>query len=181
MLVSFLSDNLQKKISFVNHAVSARNQLPILSNFLLEAKAGKLTISATDLEIGIISSITARVEREGKTTIPAKNFTDLVSNMGSQKITLELEGSILKLKSEKVKAAFQTTPADDFPKLYEQKGTELLKIKRRDIDEFFGRIAFAAAIDTSRPALSGILFDSQKEGVYWSQQIDIDFHIKKHP
>jgi len=40
MKITFLSDNLQGKISFLNHAVSTRGQLPILSNFLLEAKGG---------------------------------------------------------------------------------------------------------------------------------------------
>ena len=66
MKITFLSDNLQNKISFLNHAVSIRGQLPIFSNFLLEAKKGKLTISATDLEIGISSSIPVNIEKEGR-------------------------------------------------------------------------------------------------------------------
>jgi DNA polymerase-3 subunit beta len=94
MKITFLSNNLQNKISFLNHAVSTRGQLPILSNFLLEAKNGKLFISATDLEIGISSSLPVNIEKEGKITIPAKNFSDLLSNLENQKITLTLEGII---------------------------------------------------------------------------------------
>ena len=59
MKVSLLFENLSKKISFVNHAVSTKSQLPILLNFLIEAKKGKLTINATDLEVGIIVDIPA--------------------------------------------------------------------------------------------------------------------------
>jgi DNA polymerase-3 subunit beta len=162
MKLTFLSDNLQKKISFLNHAVSMRGQLPILSNFLLEAKNGKLTISATDLEIGISSNIAVNIETEGKTTIPAKNFSDLLANLGSQKITLSLDGETLTLKGEKINASFQTIPAEDFPKLYEEKGEELTTLKKTEIEENILRVVFAAAGDSNRPALSGILLDEDK-------------------
>jgi DNA polymerase-3 subunit beta len=164
MKITFLSNNLQNKISFLNHAVSTRGQLPILSNFLLEAKNGKLFISATDLEIGISSSLPVNIEKEGKITIPAKNFSDLLSNLENQKITLTLEGETLNLTGEKVKASFQTMPADDFPKLYEEKGEEVINIKKSEIEEYFLRVVFSAAIDSSRPALSGVLIDKDKEG-----------------
>jgi DNA polymerase-3 subunit beta len=165
MKVTFLSDNLQRKISFLNHAVSQRGQLPILSNFLLEAKNGKLTISATDLEIGISSNIAVNIETEGRTTIPAKNFSDLLTNLGSQKITLTMEGETLVLKGEKINASFQTMPAEDFPKLYEEKGEELTTLKKTEIEENALRVVFAAAQDSGRPALSGIYFDEDKNMV----------------
>jgi len=164
MKITFLSDNLQGKISFLNHAVSTRGQLPILSNFLLEAANGKLTISATDLEIGISSTIPVNIEKEGSVTIPAKNFSDLLSNIVSQKITLTLDGETLNLTGEKIKASFQTMPSEDFPKLYEEKGEEIINVKKSEIEEFISRIVFAAAIDSSRPALSGVLLDKDKEG-----------------
>jgi DNA polymerase-3 subunit beta len=165
MKITFLSDNLQGKISFLNHAVSTRGQLPILSNFLLQAKNGKLTISATDLEIGISSTLPVNIETEGETTIPAKNFSDILTNMTNQKITLSLDGETLNLKGEKVKASFQTMPAEDFPKLYEEKGEEIINTKKTDIEEFISRTVFSAAIDNSRPALSGVLLDKDKEDV----------------
>jgi DNA polymerase-3 subunit beta len=164
MNVTFLSDKLQEKISFLNHAVSVRGQLPILSCFLIEAKAGKLTISATDLEIGISSSIVAKVEKEGAVAIPAKNFTDLLSNLGSQKITLSLEGDTLSLAGEKVKATFQTMQPEEFPKLYEEKGQEFIVLKREDTEKYFLRVVFAASTtESSRPALSGVLIDEEKK------------------
>ncbi len=165
MKVTFLSENLQKKISFLNHAVSVRGQLPILSNFLLEAKGGKLYISATDLEIGISTSIPVNVEKEGKITVPAKNFSDLLLNLGNQKITLTQEGEALKLTGEKIKASFQTMPAEDFPKLYEEKGEELTEIKKEDIEEYFQKVVFSAASESTRPALSGILIEKDKDKV----------------
>ncbi len=165
MKITFLSDNLQNKISFLNHAVSVRGQLPILSNFLLEAKKGKLTISATDLEIGISSSLPVNIEKEGNITIPAKNFSDLLGNIVNQKITLTLDGETLNLSGEKIKASFQTMPAVDFPKLYEEKGEEIVEIKKTEIEKYISRIAFSAAIDSSRPALSGVLLEKDNQQV----------------
>ena len=79
MKVSLLFENLSKKILFVNHAISARSQLPILLNFLIQAKKGKLTVSATDLEIGIVAEIPAKIEEEGGVTVPAKTLTELIA------------------------------------------------------------------------------------------------------
>jgi DNA polymerase-3 subunit beta len=180
MKLTFLSDNLSGKISFLNHAVSSRGQLPILSNFLLIAKSGKLTISSTDLEIGISSSIPVNIEKEGKITIPAKNFSDLLSNLGNQKITLSLEGETLTLKGEKVKASFQTMPAEDFPKLYEEKGEELATVKKKNIEELLLRVVFAAAIDSARPALSGILLDKNKDDVIFVATDGVRLSLQKN-
>lgn len=162
MNVSLLSENLQKKILFVNHAISNRSQLPILLNFLIEAKDGKLIITATDLEIGITTEIAAKVEEEGATTIPAKIFSELISTIPPGKITLIQKQDGLELRGEKIKTVFQTTPPEDFPKLYQNKGEEVMSIKSDGVEKSFPRVYFSASQDTSRPALSGVLI-KQKE------------------
>ncbi len=164
MIVSLLSENLQKKLLFVSHAISNRSQLPVLLNFLIEAKDGSLNISATDLEIGIKVEIPASVKEEGSTTIPAKTFTELMSVVPPGKISLTKKEGGLELLGEKIKTIFQTTPPDDFPKLYEQKGKEILKIKKEGIDKELQRIVFASSQDSGRPALSGVLIKEEKEG-----------------
>ena len=142
MKLTLLAENLQKKISFLNHAVSSRSQLPILSNFLIEAKKGKLKISATDLEIGIITHVSANVENEGSVTVPAKTFSELVMNVGEGKVELSLSENSLKFKGNKVDAVFQTMPAEDFPKIHEGRGDEVASLSRKDIEKEFSRIVF---------------------------------------
>jgi len=166
MKVVFLSSNLSAKLSFLNHAVSQRGQLPILSNILLETKAGKFFLSATDLEIGIQTSITANIEEEGRITTPAKNFSELISNLTDEKVTLLLDGQNLKISTPKVKTTFQTVPADEFPKLYEEKGKEVAQVKKEVLERIFGRVVFAASTDASRPNLSGVLITKGKKGNY---------------
>ena len=161
----FLTENLQKKISFLNHAISGRGSLPILSNFLFEAKKGKLRISATDLEIGVVVEIPANIEEEGETTVPAKTFSDLLSNIDEEKITIKLVGTNMDVKGKKMHSVFQTMPAEDFPKLYENKGQKIGTIKRKIVEDEFPRVAFSASQDSGRPALSGVLMTRSTKGL----------------
>ena len=164
MRVSLLSQNLQKKILFLNHAISTRVQLPTLLNFLIEAKGGKLSISATDLEIGIITEIPAKIEKEGSVAVPAKTFTELTGTIPMDKITLEKTEEGLALTGVKIKTVFQVAPADDFPKLYGEKGGRTLTLKKENMVEDFSKIVFAASSDSERPALSGVLIREEKDG-----------------
>ena len=180
MQVSLLSENLQKKILFVNHAISPRSQLPILLNFLIEAKNGRFYVSATDLEIGILVEIHAKVEQEGSITIPAKTFTELIATIPQDKITLKTNENGLLLTGGKTKAQFQTTPGEEFPKLYEEKGKELITLKKEAIDKNFSKIVFAASPDSDRPALSGVLIKEEKEGFLLVATDGYRLSLKKH-
>src|SRR3989344_4356223 len=125
MKVSFLSENINKKISFVNHAVSNRSQLPILLNFLLLAKKGKFFISATDLEIGIEVNVAANIEEEGGITVPAKTFYELLGSVSKGKITLYTKDNSLFFEADKIKTVFQTISQEEFPKIYDEKGEKM--------------------------------------------------------
>lgn len=164
MRVSLLSENLQKKILFANHAISTRSQLPTLLNFLITAEEGRLTISATDLEIGIIVDVPAKTEEEGSASVPAKTFVELVGAISSGKISLETTQEGLVLTGEREKTVFQTSPTDEFPKLYEDRGGEMMVLKRETIEKDFSKVAYAASPDSERPALSGVLIKEEKEG-----------------
>lgn len=164
MKVTLLSEDLQKKLSFVNHALAARSELPILLNFLLVAKGSKLSISATDLEIAIVADVPATIEQEGETTIPGKVFLELITSIGVDKITFETDEKSLLLVSKKTRAKLQTIDASDFPKLYEEIGRQKATAKKSVLENAFSSVVFAAATDTGRPALSGVLMKRQTQG-----------------
>ncbi len=159
-----LSSNLRGGISFANHAISSRSQLPILLNFLLSAKDGNLFISATDLEIGIIIKIPAKIVEEGEVSISAKTFVDLVSNIDQEKLTLELKENVLILQADKLKTSFPTLLAQEFPKLYETKGEKQAEFKKEELEKEIQKIVFASAGDMGRPALSGVLIRKNSNG-----------------
>jgi DNA polymerase III subunit beta len=83
MKVTVLQENLARGLGIVSRAVSPRSTLPVLANILLATDEGRLRLSATNLELGITCWISARIEDEGSTTVPARIFVDLVNTLQS--------------------------------------------------------------------------------------------------
>jgi DNA polymerase-3 subunit beta len=162
---TILLENLKDSLSFTHHAVSSRSALPVLLNFLLEAREGELIISAADLELGIKASVPARIEREGEVTVNAKTFFDLINNISEEKIELEEKEGGLFLSANRTKAHFPVLPATEFPKLFEEKGEKTAVFKKKDFDDAVTKTVFAAAQDTTRPALSGLLISHEEKGI----------------
>lgn len=165
MQVQVLSENLQKKLTFISHAVAARSDLPILHNVLLQAKDAKLFLSATDLEIGLQAEIPATITREGAITVPAKVFTELVSSLPAETVTLQTQDNTLAVATKKVKSKIQTMPVDEFPNLYEEKGEAQVQFDAKTMRSDFTKVLFAASVDVGRPALSGILIKKEAQGL----------------
>lgn len=164
MKLHVLTENLQKKLSLLNRAVSSRTQLPILNNILIETEGGRLKMSTTDLEIGIVVEIPANIEKEGATTVPARIFSELISSLPQEKITLEIIGNNLIVFTKKTKSSIQTINREDFPKIYEDKGEEMIVVKTKDLYEDLIKVVFAVSVDMARPALSGVLLKEEDKG-----------------
>lgn len=164
MKVTILTNNLQGKLSFLNHAVSPKSQLPVLLNILIETKDKAIRVSATDLEIGVETIIPAEIEEEGSITVPAKTFTELINSLTTDSITLLARDNTLEVVSKRTKSVFQTIGKDEFPKLYEEKGEKIATLQEKDIKKDFLSVVFAASQDTTRPALSGVLVRREDEG-----------------
>lgn len=165
MKVTISTDILQRSLAFVNHAISTRSQLAILTNILLDAREGKIRCSATDLEIGIEAQLPATVHEEGTTTVPAKTFLELINSLPLEQVTIEtIDGSLI-VTSKKTKSSFQTTPASEFPKLYEERGDLMITMDTAVMRRDFGSVVFSASQDTTRPALSGVLVQKEENGL----------------
>src|SRR5918911_4957294 len=81
MKVTCKPSTLSQALQVVSRAISTRTTLPILNNILLETTADGLTLTATNLEIGIRKSVAAEVQREGSATAPARLLTDFVASL----------------------------------------------------------------------------------------------------
>ncbi len=161
MKVHLLSEQLQKRLSFLNHAVSTKSQLPILLNFLLETKDNELTISATDLEIGIQTKLKAEGSENGGITVPAKLFSELIASLPTEKISLETKGELLIVSSKKTRSTFQTIAKDEFPSLYQELGEKIHTFSKEVIEKELAKIVFSASTDVTRPALSAVLMKKE--------------------
>ncbi len=164
MQVTLKAEELKNKLGFINHAVSNKQQLPILLNILLEAEDHKLIISSTDLEIGIQIELKAEVKQTGKITVPAKTFSELINSLPADTLTIESDGSNCVVKTNKTKSVFATMSANEFPRLFEERGVLLASINAEELKKELNAVVFSASIDIARPSLSGVYVEQEENG-----------------
>ena len=78
MKFSIQREKLLQPITQVVGVVERRQTLPVLANFLMSVRGGKLSITGTDMEVELITSIDAEAQSEGETTVPARKLVDIV-------------------------------------------------------------------------------------------------------
>ncbi|WKZ25356.1 MAG: DNA polymerase III subunit beta [bacterium] len=158
MKLTVLQENLQRAVTLSSHFVSSKAQLPILSNILLRASKSRLILSATNLETSITTSIPVKMEGEGEITVNGKTFNDLVLNLSSGSIDLEIDKEQLKISSNKFKSNILGSNTADFPTLPYEVGKNTIKLRSKDFAKALSKSLFAVSNDETRPILTGVLF-----------------------
>lgn len=151
-------DHLAKALSAVSRIVNPRGTLSVLGNILLETKKGRLRISATNLELGIDYFIGAKIDKTGSITVPARLLTDYVNNLTEEKVELSVKENTLLLASTGAKSKINGISATEFPVIPEVKGGKAVTISGSGIKDIIQKVSIAAAVDETRPILSGVLF-----------------------
>ncbi|WP_457624180.1 DNA polymerase III subunit beta [Persephonella sp.] len=151
-----LQNLLKKAIS----ATEKKSALPILSNFLLEAKEDRLIVQGTDLEVHVSVSVFAKVEKEGTACVNAKKLTDISRLLPSSEVYIKLEDSTLKIKSGKTKYNLPVVPSEDFPMMYPFPEDNAFIVLGDEIQKAISKTSYAASKEETRFALQGVLFKS---------------------
>src|SRR4030042_7206218 len=115
MKIICLQENLKTSLNIAQNIVGRNLTLPILNNLLLETDTGRLKISSTNLEIGIIAWATGKIEKSGSITCPAKILSSLINSLPNKKIELETKENTLFVRCENYKASIRGLSAEDFP------------------------------------------------------------------
>lgn len=144
-------------LSVVAHAVATKGSLPILSQILLRTEEGRLKLSATNLETGIVTWVGAKVEEEGAISIPARLLSELISSLPAGKVRLEVKNQILSVETDSTRAKINGVAAEEFPSLPVPASDPILSLPPDTLAEAVGQVAFAAATDEGRPVLTGLL------------------------
>lgn len=159
MKVSCLQENLAKGLSIVGRAVATRSTLPVLSNVMLATDGARLKLSATNLEIGIVCWIGAKVEEDGSITVPARLLTDFVNSLPPELIDMELtvRTQTLNLKCARFEANIKGIDAQEFPLIPTAGEDSKISLDPSMLRQMIDQVVFAAATDESRPILTGVL------------------------
>jgi DNA polymerase III subunit beta len=155
MKFSILQQDLLPLLHAVSRSIGIRPTLPVLSNILLSAENGKLKIASTNLEIGVIKLINAKIEEEGEITVPAKTITEVINGLAATEVIIESVGEVLNITSGKFKATINGISSSEFPVIPLPEGKGLIFDKESISSS--SQILFASAVDEGRPVLTGIL------------------------
>src|SRR3989344_313707 len=163
-----LRNNLKEGISLVANAKKESSQLPALKNILIEAHDTALTLSATDLEIGVVHSLSAKVLLKGSCTVPFGVFQQIIQNAASERIELELKGSALHISTENYNAKIAATQKDEFPIIpnLSDDTPQQFSVDAGSCVHALQTTATACHTSEFRPELSGILLDIRDGFVY---------------
>ena len=164
MKVICLQEKLKKALNIAERVTGKNVNLPILSNVLLETEKGRLKISATDLEMGLRTWISSKVEKEGKTSVSVGILSNFISSLPQEKTYLELKGKYdLEVKCENFKAIIKGLDPNDFPIIPQIKSEPSLVIKSENLQKGLLQIYQAATFSEVRPEISGVYFYLTKE------------------
>lgn len=169
MQVICTQENLKKAVFNSERVVSKQTTLPILNNILFEVDKKGLKLSATNLEIGVVVHISAKVEKEGSITIPAKLISNVVNNLPvNDQVSLELIDQNLKIKSGSIKAVIKGLSASDFP-LIPRKNTDFqFQIRITDFKQIITKIMTSVALHESRQELTGVNLLLKEQEIFFA-------------
>jgi DNA polymerase-3 subunit beta len=156
---------LLKALSHVQSVVERRNTIPILSNVLLRADGGTLSLTATDLDIEIVEKVPADTEQPGGATTAAGVLFDIVKKLpdGTQ-VQLEKTGTgRLKLTAGTSEFALAILPEDDFPSLPQAEDGQRFHVGTDDLARLIDKARFAMSQEETRYYLNGIYMHAFEE------------------
>jgi DNA polymerase III subunit beta len=157
--ITCAKDELVQGLTLVGRAVSSRTAIQILSGILLEARGEDLRLAATDMELSLRATVSARVEGDGAVVLPGRTLVDIARLLPGDDVTIEHSAaeSVVHIASGSASYTLHTHNAEDFPRLPELTDTQTFEIDREALLETIGRVARAASRDEARPVLTGVL------------------------
>lgn len=155
---SCLQENLKEGLSTVSHIAMGNTTLPILNNVLISVKKGDLSLTATNLEIGIRTKARAKVKSEGSFTLPAQLLSSYVNFLPNKQVDVKLEENIFHVSCGSHKTKIKGISAEEFP-LFPEVGEGVeYSCKIGDFKRGAKQVLPAVSSDEYRPEISGVFF-----------------------
>ncbi len=139
--------------------VEKKATMAILSNVLIEAQQKGISITATDLEIGIKGFHPAEIIKEGRSTLSAKKLYEVIKELPEKTVMVRLkENQWVEISSGKSFFNIMGLPAETFPSLPTYEEQDFIAAELELLREMIQKTIFAVSTDESRYNLTGVFF-----------------------
>ncbi len=145
--------------------VSRNVALPILNTILLRTEGGRLNLTTTNLEMGMHYWIGAKIETEGVLAVPARIFSEFISSVVDEKITLTSKNEVLTITAEHTTTQILCMKPDEFPIVPTVKAAKELKIPSKQLSVALSGVVEATSLLETRPELSGVYMRTEGKTV----------------
>ncbi|MEN9814073.1 MAG: hypothetical protein RLZZ412_55 [Verrucomicrobiota bacterium] len=147
-------------LSSVTNVVGNRATMPILQNVLIEAEGDTVTLTTTNLDLGICCRIKAAVSSPGRITLPVKKLVPIIRALSSAETIVELTGKD-RVKITSGSSVFQIAglPADQFPPISNFAGQPTIAIDQDNLGSMLRKVSYAQSTDENRYILNGVFFE----------------------
>lgn len=149
-------------LNFSSSIVEKRNALPILGHVKLEAKSGRLFLTATDMDLSICQEIGAEVKKEGSITVHNQTFSDIVRKITDKTMSLEFVESSnqLEIRTQNCEVSLATLPAHEFPTMDYFAPKQEITIDAEVLVSLLECTKFAISTEETRYNLNGVYLHS---------------------
>jgi DNA polymerase-3 subunit beta len=161
MKFTIARSHLLKPLQQVSGALGGRPTLPILGNLLLKVEDGRLTFTATDLEVELIAKIALEGDFEaGSITVPSRKFSDICRGLPDDAVlTIQLDSERMIIRSGRSRFTLSTLPAMDFPNIEDWRSEASITLPQGELRSLIEKTQFSMANQDVRYYLNGMLFE----------------------
>ena len=149
-------DIFAEAVSFTVKLLPQRTTLPILSGVLISADGSGMTLSSFDYEVSARTTISADVATPGSALVSGRLLSDIAQRLPQQDVTLELDGSSIRVTCGTAKFSLLTMPLEEYPQLPEVSG-QVGQVSGSDFSDAIAQVSPAASRDDVTPVITGVL------------------------
>jgi DNA polymerase-3 subunit beta len=163
------STELLSHLQAISRVINSKNSLPILDNFLLHIEGNTLTMTASDIETTLITSMTVdNVEGDGKVAVVSRLLLDTLREFADQPLTFSINDSNLAMVITSANGSYNFIGqnGDEYPRMPQLLDeSRVLTLPVTSLAAGISKTLFCTADDELRPVMNGVYFDIEKESI----------------
>jgi DNA polymerase-3 subunit beta len=153
------SSQLSAAVGAVTRALAARTTMPVLEGVHVSAKSNTVKLACTDLRLGIETILPAQVVSEGEVVLPGKLFSEMARKLPEGEVEISTDGTTATISGRGTRTRLQALDGAEFPALPKVEHATTVMLSSATLGKLIHQSIFAAAVDESRPILTGVLVE----------------------